>query len=692
MNNNNNANINMMGQQMNSPPENRGQGQANIPQNNMYPMMPAQLANLSAQQLHQLKDQPQFQHLMKNYLQRQQMMQQQQKVAKPQQVNSANPHMMGRAPQANVPNVPFNKAQNIAPNQRMFPVQNAPPQFQQGVIPPRMNSQGVRPTPTMNHGFIPNAGVPPPHPMNQVRMNVNSGGVPVMENQAHKSQTNDMMRKIPLSELSTLNEWSNKIAREGKEIPSDIKIYEQVIKRDSRFFMKYSKQLNENKRILDLLLRDIKSYTEIKQLRMNAIALSAKGQYNNSIWGEGYQGYGNGITNTVTKLILPRHNKQFSAIPDVSLTERQINDKLLKRLSQKKERALAPIRLDFDQERDRFKLRDTFLWDLDEEIFTLESFVAQLVEDYKFIPPHHVETILAVVKEQIKDFHRKPAKTMGEIRIPIKIDITINNTQLTDQFEWDILNYEDNDPEEFASVMCDEMNLPGEFSTAISHSIREQAQLFHKSLYMVGYSFDGSVIQEDEIRSHILPALRTNHQDVLSRGQSLENDDYYSILRNPLTLGTYSPAVVKLTQLELERLDKEIERESRRKRRHNFNDSHDGLSSNNLSSGRGSSRRGALHASRGGPVLPDLSEVPKTFRTPASSSILPGAIDLGVPDIYGYNEVIVHRTQGKNIANQSKAKIDDEEGQNQMSNNRSNVRYKFDPLRRSFIVKITLSK
>ena len=102
---------------------------------------------------------------------------------------------------------------------------------------------------------------------------------------------------------------------------------------------------------------------------------------------------------------------------------------------------------------------------------------------------------------------------MGELRIPIKVDITINNTQLTDQFEWDILNSLESDPEEFAFTMCEELCLPGEFCTAIAHTIREQSQMYIKALNTVGYSYSGAPVNEDEIRNHLLPSLRLVSSD-----------------------------------------------------------------------------------------------------------------------------------------------------------------------------------
>lgn len=460
----------------------------------------------------------------------------------------------------------------------------------------------------------------------------------------------DSLRKLNLKPLKSHTEWSDKLKAEGKEVPLELKIYEGVIKKDEDYLRKAYSQNKRSKQLLERMARDIKTYAGIKQLRMNSINASAKNQYNNSIWGEGYQGYGNGISNTATQVVFAHQNKSFARMPNVPYTDAQINETVLQNINSGKAKDLVPIRLTFDKERDAFKLRDTFLWDLNDATFPLESFVKSLIDDYKFISDHHFHAVIASITEQIKDYRKLPEKTMGEIRVPIKIDFIINNTQFTDQFEWDILNIGESDPEDFATILCDEMSLPGEFATAIAFSIREQAQLYHKALFLVGYSFDGSLIREDEIRSHLLPALRILSSD----GAAGQIEDFVSTLRNPSAVADFSPSLNTLTQLEIEKIDKEMERDSRRRRRHLNNENSFSYNENgpNLfgNPGRGTaSRRSALHAGRGVKMtLPDLSEIPKTFRTPVPSSILPGGIDLGVPDVYGYNELIINRTQIKN--------------------------------------------
>lgn len=453
--------------------------------------------------------------------------------------------------------------------------------------------------------------------------------------------TPDAVQRVSLRPLLSTHEWSDKLRADGKPVTWDTATYEELIKKDELYLRRLAIQTHRTRGLLERMARDMKTYAGIKQLRMSAISASAKNQFNNSIWGEGYQGYGNGISNTATQVVLPHQNKLFTKVPDLPYTDKQISAQI--RLQLRKQ--LVPVRLDFDLERDRFKLRDTFVWDAADPLYPLELFVKTLVEDYKFIPDQSHHAVMAAIAEQIKEFRSLPDQVMGELRVPIKIDMVCNNKQFKDQFEWDILNYSETDPEEFATILCDEMGLPGEFTTTIAFEIREQTLLYHKALYMVGYAFDGSAIREDEIRANLLPALRAYNSEA-------GVEDFVSTLRNPAIINDFSPSIVQLAQSEAEKYDKEMERESRRRRRHtnseNFSYNENGPNSFG-SGGRGTaSRRSALHSGRAKSTIPDLSDNPKNFRTPVPSSVLPGGIELGVPEIYGYNELIVNRTQIKN--------------------------------------------
>ncbi|KAF8607278.1 SNF5-domain-containing protein [Ceratobasidium sp. AG-I] len=119
---------------------------------------------------------------------------------------------------------------------------------------------------------------------------------------------------------------------------------------------------------------------------------------------------------------------------------------------------------------------------------------------------------------------------------------------LTDQFEWDI-NNPDNSPEDFAEVYCRDLGLGGEFKTAVAHSIREQASVYQKSLFLVGHPFDGTPVADDELRTTLLPPI--DHSFRFDRA----------------LLEQFTPQLNVLQEGEIERNEREREKELKRKRR-----------------------------------------------------------------------------------------------------------------------------
>lgn len=137
-----------------------------------------------------------------------------------------------------------------------------------------------------------------------------------------------------------------------------------------------------------------------------------------------------------------------------------------------------------------------------------------------------------------------------ELRMMIKLDITVGAMNLVDQFEWDANESDPAAAEKFAEAFAADLGLSGEFKTAIAHSIREQVSVHVKSLAMTGHTFDGRPIADEELRAAFLgPISKSN----LSRG---EIESYH-----------FTPRLLQLTEAEIERLDREREREARRKRR-----------------------------------------------------------------------------------------------------------------------------
>ncbi|PVF95056.1 hypothetical protein CPB86DRAFT_817517 [Serendipita vermifera] len=145
----------------------------------------------------------------------------------------------------------------------------------------------------------------------------------------------------------------------------------------------------------------------------------------------------------------------------------------------------------------------------------------------------------------VRDDEPEPEKGVNEdLRILIKLDISFGVRRLEDNFEWDISEPQ-NSPEQFAECYCAELGLTGEFKTAIAHSIREQVQVYEKSLFLVGHPMDGSTIQDEELRLAFLPSLN-------------------SCIRPLDQVGTYTPQLNFFNESELE---KTFDRGGLRKRR-----------------------------------------------------------------------------------------------------------------------------
>ncbi|CAG8627324.1 11846_t:CDS:10 [Dentiscutata erythropus] len=355
----------------------------------------------------------------------------------------------------------------------------------------------------------------------------------------NQKQTNDSNSKKPQQPIVKPYEPAPDLTPVQKEY------LEQYVRRDNLYQKALDLQHRRQMAIINEKRKEIAQAEQRYQFRSSPF-----------VFGPGYQGYGNGITGTKFRIIYPNERKRPKRTKEFKFTLQQLKD-----IAQKED-ILVPIRLEIDGA-DGYKLRDTFTWNMNETFITPEHFAEVLCDDLHFPPSQFAPIIVKQIRDQLQGYIIHPLssteppqptltaevfstlKNSTEDSIEIKEEIdefSIFNMDV-DQFEWDI-NCQKNDPEIFAEILTTELGLGG-------------------------HPFDGSSIQDDDLRQNFLSPV-TN------------------IIRREDAVEQHTPLLVELTEAEIDKIEKDRERDARRKRRQT----------------RG--RRGV--------ILPDR-EPPKTHRT-----------------------------------------------------------------------------
>jgi chromatin structure-remodeling complex subunit SFH1 len=144
---------------------------------------------------------------------------------------------------------------------------------------------------------------------------------------------------------------------------------------------------------------------------------------------------------------------------------------------------LVPIKFEF--ELDGYKIRDQFLWNLNERLLSPEKFAEYICHDLQ-LTSQYATIISTHIKQQIKEYrifysvHDLPHEP--DTRITIKLDIFCGKVHLRDRFEWDLAG--DYSPEEFSRLLCNDLGLGGEFASLVAcRYVRDAVFIEHLMQY-----------------------------------------------------------------------------------------------------------------------------------------------------------------------------------------------------------------
>ncbi|KAG6828558.1 hypothetical protein H0H87_001592 [Tephrocybe sp. NHM501043] len=153
--------------------------------------------------------------------------------------------------------------------------------------------------------------------------------------------------------------------------------------------------------------------------------------------------------------------------------------------------SLIPIRVEF--ETDTHRIRDCFVWNLNETLIRPETFARTFCTDLDLPLQPWLDTVANQIRAQIEEHEGVASMDLGidgaieptapgtdeipECRVILSIDVQIANHHLLDHIEWDLLS--PLTPESFARTLCTDLGLGGEAIPLVAHAIHEEL-LKHK--------------------------------------------------------------------------------------------------------------------------------------------------------------------------------------------------------------------
>ncbi|KAK7048709.1 SNF5-domain-containing protein [Favolaschia claudopus] len=226
-----------------------------------------------------------------------------------------------------------------------------------------------------------------------------------------------------------------------------------------------------------------------------------------------------------------------------------------------KRASLVPIRVEF--ETDTHRIRDCFVWNLNEELVQPENFARIFCTDLD-LPSVWVETVTNQIRAQLEE-HEAIARLelmndgldpqgdeVPECRVILSIDVQIANHHLLDHIEWDLLS--PLTPEDFAKTLCCDLGLAGEAVPLIAHAVHEELMKHKKD------AVEWGIVDGGGMRDKTGLGLAS-----VARGRGPKPLE--SVWRDWQEADEFRTRFEVLTAEEVERREVERERASRRLRR-----------------------------------------------------------------------------------------------------------------------------
>ncbi|KAJ6508308.1 SNF5-domain-containing protein [Mycena sanguinolenta] len=224
--------------------------------------------------------------------------------------------------------------------------------------------------------------------------------------------------------------------------------------------------------------------------------------------------------------------------------------------------ALVPIRVEF--ETDTHRIRDCFVWNLNEELIQPDNFARIFCTDLDLPAVPWAETVANQIRAQleeheaiarlelINDGFADEGEEVPECRVILSIDVQIANHHLLDHIEWDLLS--PLTPEDFAKTLCCELGLTGEAVPLVAHAVHEELMKHKKD------AVEWGVVDGGGMRDKTGLGLGS-----VARGRGPKPLE--SVWRDWQEADEFRTRFEVLTAEEIERREIERERASRRLRR-----------------------------------------------------------------------------------------------------------------------------